>query len=202
MSRYTGPTTKINRRFNKALLPTSKGEERKPYPPGVHGQTRGRKVSEYGQGLAEKQQLRFMYGLNERQFRLAFARAKRLGGVAGENFLRILETRLDNVIYRLGFASSRAAARQFVGHGHVRVNGHKVDISSYAVQTGDEVAVRDRASSKQLATRAAEENQSRAVPGWLAASPDQLRGTVVREPAKEELPTEVNVQVIVEFYSR
>jgi len=202
MSRYTGPTTKINRRFNKALLPTSKGEERKPYPPGIHGQTRGRKVSEYGQGLAEKQQLRFMYGLNERQFRLAFARAKRLGGVAGENFLRILETRLDNTIYRLGFASSRAAARQFVGHGHVRVNGHKVDISSYAVQVGDEIVVRDRASSKQLATRAAEENQTRAVPGWLSASPEQLRGTVVREPAKEELPTEVNVQVIVEFYSR
>jgi small subunit ribosomal protein S4 len=202
MSRYTGPTTKINRRFNKALLPTSKGEERKPYPPGIHGQTRGRKVSEYGQGLAEKQQLRFMYGLNERQFRLAFARAKRLGGVAGENFLRILETRLDNTIYRLGFASSRAAARQFVCHGHVRVNGHKVDISSYTVQVGDEIIVRDRASSKQLATRAAEENQSRAVPGWLSASPEQLRGTVVREPAKEELPTEVNVQVIVEFYSR
>jgi small subunit ribosomal protein S4 len=202
MSRYTGPTTKINRRFNKALLPTSKGEERKPYPPGIHGQTRGRKVSEYGQGLAEKQQLRFMYGLNERQFRLAFARAKRLGGVAGENFLRILETRLDNTIYRLGFASSRAAARQFVCHGHVRVNGHKVDISSYAVQVGDEIVVRDRASSKQLATRAAEENQTRAVPGWLSASPEQLRGTVVREPAKEELPTEVNVQVIVEFYSR
>lgn len=202
MSRYTGPTTKINRRFNKALLPTSKGEERKPFPPGIHGQTRGRKVSEYGQGLAEKQQLRFMYGLNERQFRLAFARAKRLGGVAGENFLRILETRLDNVVYRLGFASSRAAARQFVGHGHIRVNGHKVDISSYAVQPGDEVAVRDRTSSKQLATRAAEENQSRAVPGWLAAAPDQLRGTVVREPAKEELPSEINVQVIVEFYSR
>jgi small subunit ribosomal protein S4 len=202
MSRYTGPTTKINRRFNKALLPTSKGEERKPYPPGIHGQTRGRKVSEYGQGLAEKQQLRFMYGLNERQFRLAFARAKRLGGVAGENFLRILETRLDNTIYRLGFASSRAAARQFVCHGHVRVNGHKVDISSYAVQVGDEIVVRDRASSKQLATRATEENQSRAVPGWLSASPEQLRGTVVREPAKEELPTEVNVQVIVEFYSR
>jgi small subunit ribosomal protein S4 len=202
MSRYTGPTTKINRRFNKALLPTSKGEERKPYPPGIHGQTRGRKVSEYGQGLAEKQQLRFMYGLNERQFRLALARAKRLGGVAGENFLRILETRLDNTIYRLGFASSRAAARQFVCHGHVRVNGHKVDISSYAVQVGDEIVVRDRASSKQLATRATEENQSRAVPGWLSASPEQLRGTVVREPAKEELPTEVNVQVIVEFYSR
>ncbi len=202
MSRYTGPTTKINRRFNQAILPTSKGEERKPYPPGIHGQTKSRKVSEYGQGLSEKQKLRFMYGLNERQFRLAFARAKALGGVAGENFLRILETRLDNVIYRLGFASSRAAARQFVAHGHIRINGHKVDIASYAVNTGDEIVVRDRTSSKQLATRSAEENQSRAVPAWLSASPEQLRGTVVREPAKEELPSDVNVQVVVEFYSR
>ncbi|HAZ65535.1 MAG TPA: 30S ribosomal protein S4 [Opitutae bacterium] len=202
MSRYTGPTTKINRRFNQAILPTSKGEERKPYPPGIHGQTKSRKVSEYGQGLSEKQKLRFMYGLNERQFRLAFARAKALGGVAGENFLRILETRLDNVIYRLGFASSRAAARQFVAHGHIRINGHKVDIASYSVSPGDEVVVRDRTSSKQLATRSSEENQSRAVPAWLAASPEQLRGTIVREPAKEELPTEVNVQVVVEFYSR
>ncbi len=202
MSRYTGPTTKINRRFNQAILPTSKGEERKPYPPGIHGQTKSRKVSEYGQGLSEKQKLRFMYGLNERQFRLAFARAKALGGVAGENFLRILETRLDNVIYRLGFASSRAAARQFVAHGHVRINGHKVDIASYAVNSGDEIAVRDRTSSKQLATRSSEENQSRAVPAWLSASPEQLRGTVVREPAKEELPADVNVQAVVEFYSR
>jgi len=202
MSRYTGPTTKINRRFNQAILPTSKGEERKPYPPGIHGQTKSRKVSEYGQGLSEKQKLRFMYGLNERQFRLAFARAKALGGVAGENFLRILETRLDNVIYRLGFASSRAAARQFVAHGHVRINGHKVDIASYAVNSGDEIAVRDLTSSKQLATRSSEENQSRAVPAWLSASPEQLRGTVVREPAKEELPADVNVQAVVEFYSR
>ena len=143
-----------------------------------------------------------MYGLTEKQFRLSFARAKRMGGVAGDNFLRILETRLDNVVYRLGFANSRAAARQLVAHGHIRVNGHKVDVASFSASPGDKLEVRDRTSSKQLATRAVEEGQGRSCPAWLVVLPEQLNGQVVREPAKEELPSDINVQIIVEFYSR
>jgi len=202
MSRYTGPTAKINRRFGQNILPTCKAEERKPYVPGQHGPTSRRKISEYGAGLNEKQKLRFMYGLSEKQFRLTFERAKDLGGIAGENFLRLLESRLDNVVYRLGLARSRAAARQFVGHGHVRVNGKKVDIASYTVKPGDEIEVRDRTSSKQLATRGVEENQSRPVPAWLTMTGDALKGAVTRIPAKEEMPADINVQRIVEFYSR
>lgn len=202
MSRYTGPTAKINRRFGMSILPTCKAEERKPYIPGQHGPTSRRKVSAYGTGLNEKQKLRFMYGLNEKQFRLTFARAKALGGIAGENFLRLLETRLDNVVYRLGLARSRAAARQFVGHGHVKVNGKKVDIASYTVRPGDEIEVRERTSSKQLGTRGVEENQYRPVPAWLAMTNDSLKGAVTRQPAKEEMPADINVQLIVEFYSR
>ena len=195
MSRYTGPTTKLNRRFGQNIFPTSKGEERRPYPPGIHGKTTRRKVSEYGVGLNEKQKLRMMYGLS-------FERAKRMGGVAGDNFLRILETRLDNVVFRLGFANSRAAARQLVAHGHIRINGHKVDVASYATSPGEKIEVRDRTSSKQLATRAVEEGQGRSAPAWLVVLPEQLNGQIVREPAKEELPSDVNVQIIVEFYSR
>lgn len=202
MSRYTGPTAKINRRFGQNILPTCKAEERKPYVPGQHGPTSRRKISEYGAGLNEKQKLRFMYGLSEKQFRLTFERAKNLGGIAGENFLRLLESRLDNVVYRLGLARSRAAARQFVGHGHVRVNGKKVDIASYSVKPGDEIEVRDRTSSKQLGTRGVEENQSRPVPAWLSMAGDALKGSVTRAPAKEEMPADINVQRIVEFYSR
>lgn len=202
MSRYTGPTSKINRRFGQNILPTSKAEERKPYSPGIHGPTKRRKISEYGTGLNEKQKLRFMYGLNEKQFRLLFEKAKRQGGVTGENFLRLLHTRLDNVVYLLGVARTRSAARQFVAHGHVRVNGHKVDIPSYTCKPGDEIEVRDRTSSKQLATRGTEENQYRAVPAWLTMSNDALKGLVSRLPAAEELPTDVNIQLIVEFYSR
>jgi small subunit ribosomal protein S4 len=202
MSRYTGPTTKLNRRFGQNIFPTSKGEERRPYPPGIHGKTTRRKVSEYGVGLNEKQKLRMMYGLTEKQFRLSFARAKRMGGVAGDNFLRILETRLDNVVFRLGFANSRAAARQLVAHGHIRVNGQKVDVASFTVSPGDELEVRDRTSSKQLAARAIEEGQGRAAPAWLVVLADALKGQMVREPAKEALPSDINVQIIVEFYSR
>ena len=125
-----------------------------------------------------------------------------MGGVAGDNFLRILETRLDNVVFRLGFANSRAAARQLVAHGHIRVDGRKVDVASYATSPGEKIEVRDRTSSKQLATRAVEEGQGRSAPAWLVVQADQLNGQIVREPAKEELPSDVNVQIIVEFYSR
>src|SRR5690606_10225375 len=137
MARYTGPTTRLSRRFNQPLFGSTKAFEKRPYPPGQHGAKLRRKVSEYAVGLNEKQKLRFTYGLLERQFRRAFETAKRERGITGERFLQLLETRLDSVVYLLGFGKSRAAARQIVNHGHVRVNGHKVDIASYIVQIGD-----------------------------------------------------------------
>ncbi len=202
MARYTGPTTRINRRFGQAIFAPSKAFERKPHPPGIHGPRLRRKVSDYSLGLNEKQKLRYMFGLTEKQFRLTFDKAKRKRGVTGENFLQLLETRLDNVVYQLGLARSRQAARQFVSHGHIRVNSHKVDIPSYEVKPGDVIEVRDRTSSRQLATRCLDETQYRTVPAWLGMERDALRGTVNRLPSPEEMEQGINLQVIVEFYSR
>ena len=136
MARYTGPTTRINRRFGQAIFAPTKAYERKPHPPGQHGPRLRRKLSDYAIGLNEKQKLRFMYGMTEKQFRLTFEKAKNTRGVTGEIFLQMLECRLDSVIYRLGFAKSRAAARQFVSHGHIVVNGTKTDIASFMVKEG------------------------------------------------------------------
>lgn len=202
MSRYTGPTTRINRRFGQAIFPPNKSFERKPYPPGVHGPRLRRRLSDYAVSLGEKQKLRFMYGLTEKQFRRTFERAKSQRGVAGEIFLQLLETRLDSVVYLLGFARTRAAARQFVNHGHILVNGHKVDIPSYACQPGDEIQVSERTSSKQLATRAQEDTQYRAVPAWITTDEGALRGQLNRVPTREEMEQGINEQLIVEFYSR
>lgn len=202
MARYTGPTTRINRRFSQAIFPPNKAFERKPHPPGIHGPRLRRRVSDYSIGLNEKQKLRFLFGLTEKQFRLTFARAKAQRGVTGEIFLRLLEMRLDNVVYLLGLARTRKASRQFVCHGHIMVNGHKVDIPSYEVKPGDVVEVRDRTSSKQLATRCLEDSQYRTVPAWLTMERDALRGTVNREPEADEMEQSINLQIIVEFYSR
>lgn len=202
MSRYTGPTTRLNRRFGMAIFPANKAFERRPFLPGQHGPRLRRKMSEYSLGLNEKQKLRFMYGLTEKQFRRTFEQAKRVRGVTGENFLTLLETRLDNVIYRMGFARTRRASRQFVTHGHICINGHKVDIPSYQVKAGDEVTVRERSSSRQLATANIEDAAFRTPPSWLSVLPDQIKGQVTRMPSPEELETGINIQLIVEFYSR
>ena len=203
MARYTGPTTRINRRFSMAIFAPTKAFERKPHPPGQHGPRLRRKFSEYAIGLNEKQKLRYMYGMTEKQFRLLFERAKKQRGVTGEIFLTMLEGRLDNVVYRLGFAKSRSAARQFVGHGHILVNGRKTDISSYAVRAGDEIEVRERTSSRQLATRSLEESQGRGgAPEWLTLNADTLKASVNRLPDGAEIESGVNVQLIVEYYSR
>jgi small subunit ribosomal protein S4 len=202
MARYTGPTTRINRRFGQAIFAPTKAFERKSYLPGIHGARLRRRVTDYSQGLNEKQKLRMMFGLTEKQFRLTFARAKTQRGVTGEIFLQLLESRLDNVVYRLGLARSRQAARQFVCHGHIRVNGTKTDIPSYTVQPGDEIDVRDRTSSRQLATRCLEETQMRAVPAWMTMQEDILKGTINRLPTRDEMEQDVNEQLIVEFYSR
>ncbi len=202
MSRYTGPTTRISRRFGQPIFGSNKSFEKKPYPPGVHGPRLRRKLSDYAIGLNEKQKLRYTYGLSEKQFRRLFEQAKRERGITGDRFLQLLETRLDNIIYLLGFAKSRQAARQFVNHGHVRVNGRKVDIPSYTVKSGDEIEVRGSTSSRQLATRMLDETRLRPVPGWLTLQEDALRATVNRLPAREEIDPGVNEQLVVEFYSR
>jgi small subunit ribosomal protein S4 len=202
MARYTGPTTRISRRFGQQLLGSAKAFERRSYPPGQHGPKLRRKVSEYAVGLNEKQKLRYIYGLLERQFRRLFEIAKKERGITGERFLQLLETRLDSVVYLLGLAKSRAAARQFVNHGHIRVNGHKVDIASYNVLAGDEIEVKNSPASRQLATRCLEENRVRNVPGWLSMNAESFKAVVNRLPTREEMEQGINEQLIVEFYSR
>jgi small subunit ribosomal protein S4 len=202
MARYTGPSTRISRRFGQYIIGSAKVLERRNFPPGVHGPKSRRKLSEYAVGLAEKQKLRYIYGLLERQFRRTFAIAKKERGVTGERFLQLLETRLDSVVYLLGFAKSRAAARQLVNHGHVRVNARKVDIASYTVVQGDEIEMKAINSSRQLATRAIEENRARVVPAWLTRNDEALKGTVTRLPTRDEMEPSINEQLIVEYYSR
>ena len=202
MARYTGPSTRVSRRFGQFIVGSPKVFERRNYPPGVHGPKSRRKMSEYALGLNEKQKLRFIYGLLERQFRRTFEIAKRERGVTGERFLQLLETRLDSVVYLLGFAKSRAQARQLVNHGHARVNGHKVDIASYNVKQGDEIEIKAVNSSRQMATRAIEENRARVVPGWLTRQDEALKGTITRLPTRDEMEPAINEQLIVEFYSR
>ena len=202
MARYTGPTTRISRRFGQPIFGATKAYEKRTYPPGQHGPKLRRKLSEYAVGLNEKQKLRYIYGLLERQFRRVFAVAKQERGVTGERFLQLLETRLDSVVYHLGFTKTRAAARQFVNHGHIRVNGRKVDISSYNVKPGNEIEVKPAASSRQIATRGLEENRLRNVPGWLSLNAENLKATVVRLPVRDEMEPSINEQLIVEYYSR
>ena len=202
MSRYTGPKARVNRRFSCEIFPLCKAVERKPYFPGIHGPRLRRKVSEYGTGLNEKQKLRYLYGLTERQFRLVFNDAKAQRGVTSECFLRLLEMRLDSVVYLLGLARTRSAARQFVCHGHVLVNGNKVDIPSYRCAVGDEISVRSIESSKRAAAQNVEDSRHRIVPSWITFDETALKGRVDREPIAEELDKKINAQLIVEFYSR
>lgn len=203
MARYTGAKDKLSRRFGVALFGSTKTLETKAYPPGMHGQ-KGvkKKKSDYAVALAEKQKLRFQYGLMERQFRKYFEIAARKRGVTGEIMLQLLETRLDNVVFRLGFATSRAASRQFVSHGHVCVNGRKVNISSYNVKPGDVVSVKEAVRSRSAANDSLEKSQISQVPEWLLLDKDILSGRVDRVPTREEINPIVNEQLIVELYSR
>jgi small subunit ribosomal protein S4 len=203
MARYTGPKSKISRRYGIALFGPSKALERKNYPPGMHGPKGSRrKQSDYATALAEKQKLRHMYGLMERQFRRYFETALRKRGVTGETLLQILETRLDNIVYRLGFANSRSAARQLVSHGHVTVNTRKVNVASYNLKAGDAVAIKDRPGSRRLVTRNLELTQIQPVPDWLVVDKDQFQGKMMRIPSREEIAPVVNEQLVVELYSR
>jgi small subunit ribosomal protein S4 len=202
MSRYTGPKTRINRRFGMALFPPNKAFERRSYLPGIHGPRLRRKVTDYGLGLNEKQKLRYLYGITERQFRLIFARAKKDKGVTGEVFLRRLEMRLDSVVYLAGFTKTRRAARQMVGHGHVQVNGRTVDIAGYVCSAGDRIEMNKADSSKHLAMRNLEDTRYRSVPQWMQVDQTTLAAVIHRAPMREEIGHGINERVIVEFYSR
>jgi small subunit ribosomal protein S4 len=202
MARYTGPRTKKSRRYGAAIFGSHKALERRNYPPGVHGSKGRKKQSDYAVALAEKQKLRYQYGILERQFRRYFEIASRKRGVTGDILLQLLETRLDNVVYRLGLANSRRAARQFVLHRHISVNGKVVAIPSYPVKVGDIVEVRDRPRSRAYAARSLEAMQLAPVPDWLVIDKEQYRAEVKRIPTREEIAPIANEQLVVELYSR
>lgn len=209
MARYTGPVCRICRREGEKLflkgercLGPKCGIERRRYAPGQHGQRRGRKPSEYGLQLREKQKARRMYGVLERQFRKHFADAARLPGVTGENLLRVLELRLDNVIYRLGFADSRAQARQLVRHGHFQVNGRKVNIPSFRVRVGDTITVRSQSVADDYFQTRAQILPTRQAPDWLSLEAATMTGRVLGIPRREQIDTRLSEQLIVEYYSR
>ena len=203
MARYTGPRVRISRRFGIPIFGPSKYLERRNYGPGVHGpKSSRRKHTDYGLGLIEKQKLRYFYGLMERQFRGVYEKARKRRGVTGEQMLQILETRLDNVVYHLGFANTRAAARQMVSHGHITVNGRKVNVPSYSLKVNDAIVVKNSNVSRQLATKNLEVATSRSVPDWLTLSKDEFKGTVMRIPTRDEIQPIANEQAVVEFYSR
>src|ERR1044071_5807619 len=202
MARYTGPRVRISRRFGVPIFGASKYLERKNYAPGMHGPKARRKQTDYALGLIEKQKLRYYYGLQERQFHGVYQRALKRRGVTGETMLQILETRLDNVVFHLGFGNTRAAARQMVTHGHVKVNGRKVSIPSYALKVNDVIEVKDSTVSRQLATKGLESSTSRAIPDWVSLNKDAFKGTILRVPSRDDIQPIANEQAIVEFYSR
>lgn len=200
MSRYTGPSWKLSRRLGISLTGTGKELEKRPYAPGQHGANQRRKVSEYGLQLQEKQKLRFMYGVNERQFKTLFNKAGKMEGKHGENFMILLEARLDNVVYRLGLARTRRQARQLVNHGHILVDGKRVDIPSFSVKPGQTIAFREKSTNLDVVNEAIEVNNF--VPEYVTIDTDSKTGTFVRLPERSELSAEINEQLIVEYYSR
>jgi small subunit ribosomal protein S4 len=200
MARYTGPSWKLSRRLGISLSGTGKELEKRPYAPGQHGPNQRKKISEYGLQLQEKQKLRHMYGVTERQFRNLFDRAGKMQGKHGENFMALLEARLDNVVYRLGLARTRRQARQLVNHGHVTVDGSRVDIPSYRLSAGQTISVREKSRNLNIVKEALEVNSF--VPDFLTFDADKLEGSFTRLPERSELPAEINEALIVEFYSR
>ena len=200
MARYTGSTYRKSRRLAFSTLENGKELAKKPYAPGLHGQKRGKKLSNYGIQLQEKQKVRFMYGLNEKQFRKTFEDASKLKGVHGENFLKLLESRLDNLVYRIGFANTRRAARQLVNHGHITVNGCTVDIPSYRCKVGDVIAVKENAKDLTVIKTSLEALAKRAE--YITYDESKMAGTFVRYPERSELNADINESLIVEFYNR
>ena len=200
MSRYTGSSYKQARRVGMSLLENGKEIARRPYGPGQHGADRKGKLSNYGTQLKEKQKLRFMYGLNERQFHKTFVEAGKMQGIHGENFLRLLESRLDNLVYRMGFASTRRGSRQLVNHGHILVNGKKVDIPSYRCKVGDVITLRDKSKDLKVVKESLEKVVARVE--FVTFDANKLEGTFVRLPERRELNADIDEAAIVEFYNR
>ena len=200
MARYTGPQYKKSRRLNFSTLENGRELARRPYAPGVHGSDRRKKLSEYGVQLQEKQKVRFMYGVNEKQFHKIFDRASKMKGIAGENLLFLLESRLDNLVYRMGMATTRRGARQLVNHGHITVNGVKVDIPSYTCKPGDVIAVKAESTNHPaiLASLEAVVNTK----AFVEFDKNKLSGTYLRRPDRSELNPEINESLIVEYYNR
>ena len=200
MSRYTGPSYKQARRTGFSLLENGKELARKPYGPGAHGQDRKRRPSTYSVQLREKQKVRFMYGLNERQFVKTYKEAGKMQGIHGENLLKLLESRLDNLVYRMGFASTRRAARQLVNHGHITVNGKKVDVPSYRCRPGDVITLKEQSIDHKAVKEALSKVMKRAE--FVTFDDNKKIGTFVRLPERSELNQEINESLIVEFYNR
>ena len=200
MARYTGPAYKKSRRLGFSTLENGKDLARRPYAPGQHGNDRKKKSSEYGIQLQEKQKVRFMYGLTEKQFHKVFDKAQKMSGIAGENLLILLESRLDNIVYRTAMAKTRRAARQIVNHGHILVNGKKVDIPSYTVKVGDVISVKENSLNHPAIIASLEDK--RLVPSYIEFDAKKLVGKYVRFPERSELNSEINEQLIVEFYNR
>ncbi|MBT8182105.1 MAG: 30S ribosomal protein S4 [Eudoraea sp.] len=201
MARYTGPKSKIARKFGEAIFGDDKAFEKKNYPPGQHGNNRRRgKKSEYAIQLMEKQKAKYTYGILERQFRNLFAKANRSKGVTGEVLLQLCEARLDNVVYRMGIANSRRGARQLVSHRHITVNGELVNIPSYSLKAGDVVGVREKSKSLQAIQDALSANSS--VYEWLTWNNDKMEGNFVSIPERIQIPENIKEQLIVELYSK
>ena len=200
MSRYTKSTYRKSRRLGFSTLETGKELAKKPYAPGMHGQKRAKKLSDYGVQLQEKQKVRFMYGLNEKQFKKTFVEAGKLKGVHGEDFLKLLESRLDNLVYRIGFATTRRGARQLVNHGHITVNGKKVDIPSYRCKVGDVISVKESDKELKIIKSSLEALKKRVE--FINYDESKMEATYVRYPERSELNADINESLIVEFYNR
>lgn len=201
MSRYTGPSWRVSRRLGMSLSGTGKELARRNYAPGDHGNDRRGRLSEYGMQLREKQKLRYMYGMTERQFRNLFKRAGKIKeGTHGTNFMILLERRLDNMVYRLGLATTRRQARQLVNHGHITVDGKRVDISSFEVKVGQVISVRDKSKNLDVIKNAVEAVVAR--PSYVEFDADKLEGKLVRLPEREDMNADIDEALIVEFYNK
>lgn len=201
MARYTGPKTKISRRFNEPILGDSKALQKKNYPPGQHGKGKRRKQSEYAIQLTEKQKAKYIYGVLEKQFENIFDKAARKSGVTGSVLLQLLETRLDNTVYRLGIASTRRAARQLVVHKHILVNGEVVNIPSYTLRPGETIEVREKSKSLEIITESLAAHSTKRH-SWLEWDGGEMIGKLITLPPREDIPENINEQLIVELYSK
>ena len=205
MARYTGPKAKLCRRFGENLFGTTKYDKilaKRNFPAGQHGKSFRRKVSDYGMHLKEKQKLRLIYCLLERQFHNYFVKAEKMTGKTGDNLLQLLERRLDNVVYRLGFAVTRMQSRQFVTHGHFTVNGKKVDIPSYLLKPGDVIEIKEKSRTNKMILDAMDRTEATSPYSWLSVDKDKMNGQFLSVPAVSEIPSTVDVRLIVEFYSK